>query len=53
MAVAHALLGSLYALYGQTDAAVVAWKRSLELDPTNKAVREAILQHSPQRKLGR
>ncbi|MGB8933122.1 MAG: tetratricopeptide repeat protein [Anaeromyxobacteraceae bacterium] len=47
VAVVHALLGSLYALYGQTDAAVVAWKKSLELDPTNKAVREAILQHSP------
>ena len=47
MAVVHSLLGSLYALYGQTDAAVTAWKRSLELDPNNKAVREAILQHSP------
>ena len=47
VAVVHALLGSLYALYGQTDAAVVSWKKSLELDPTNKAVREAILQHSP------
>jgi len=47
LAVVHALLGSLYALYGQTDAAVTAWKRSLELDPSNKAVREAILQHSP------
>lgn len=53
MAVAHALLGSLYALYGQTDAAVVAWKRSLELDPSNKAVREAILQHSPKTRQGR
>ncbi len=51
--VVHALLGSLYALYGQTDAAVVAWKRSLELDPNNKAVRDAILQHNPQRKQGR
>jgi tetratricopeptide (TPR) repeat protein len=47
LAVVHALLGSMYALYGQTDAAVTAWKRSLELDPNNKAVREAILQHSP------
>jgi tetratricopeptide (TPR) repeat protein len=47
MAICHALLGSLYALYGQTDAAVISWKRSLELDPNNKAVREAILQHSP------
>jgi hypothetical protein len=41
-----ALLGSLYALYGQTDAAVIAWKRCLELDPRNQPVREAILQHS-------
>lgn len=47
MAVVHSLLGSLYALYGQTDAALISWKRSLELDPNNKAVREAILQHSP------
>lgn len=46
MPVVHALLGSLYALYGQTDAAVTSWKRCLELDPNNKAVREAILQHS-------
>jgi tetratricopeptide (TPR) repeat protein len=52
MAVVHALLGSLYALYGQTDAAVVSWKKSLELDPTNKAVREAILQHSPRTRQG-
>jgi tetratricopeptide (TPR) repeat protein len=49
----QALLGSMYALYGQTDAAVVAWKRALELDPTNKAVREAILQHAPKRRQGR
>lgn len=53
MATVHALLGSLYALYGQEDAAVTSWKRSLELDPSNKAVREAILQHSAQRKGGR
>lgn len=53
VAVVHALLGSLYALYGQTDAAVVSWKKSLELDPTNKAVREAILQHSPKTRQGR
>ena len=52
MAVVHALLGSMYALYGQTDAAVTAWKRSLELDPNNKAVREAILQHSPNTRRG-
>lgn len=51
-AVVHALLGSLYALYGQSDAAVAAWKRSLELDPNNKAVREAILQHSPKTRQG-
>lgn len=53
LAVVHALLGSMYALYGQTDAAVTAWKRSLELDPNNKAVREAILQHSPRTRGGR
>lgn len=53
MAVVHSLLGSLYALYGQTDAAVVAWKKALELDPNNKAVREAILQHSPKTHQGR
>jgi tetratricopeptide (TPR) repeat protein len=52
MALVHALLGSLYALYGQTDAAVTSWKRSLELDPSNGAVREAILQHSRQRRQG-
>ncbi|HSM92329.1 MAG TPA: tetratricopeptide repeat protein [Anaeromyxobacteraceae bacterium] len=53
VAVVHALLGSLYALYGQTDAAVTSWKRSLELDPSNRAVREAILQHSPKTRSGR
>jgi tetratricopeptide (TPR) repeat protein len=53
IATVHALLGSLYALYGQTDAALLAWRRSLELDPSNKAVREAILQHSPKNRQGR
>lgn len=53
VAVVHALLGSLYALYGQTDAAVVSWKRSLALDPSNNAVRDAILQHSPKTRQGK
>ncbi|HEY6004896.1 MAG TPA: hypothetical protein VIV57_18610 [Anaeromyxobacter sp.] len=44
-AVAHAFLGSLYFLFDQKDAAVVAWRRANELDPMNKAVREALMQY--------
>jgi tetratricopeptide (TPR) repeat protein len=44
-AVAHAFLGSLYFLFDQKDAAVVAWRRANELDPSNEAVREALKQY--------
>lgn len=44
-AVAHAFLGSLYFLFDQKDAAVVAWRRSNELDPSNAAVREALMEY--------
>ncbi len=41
-AVAHAFLGSMYFLFDQKEAAVRAWRRSYELDPTNAAVRTAL-----------
>ncbi len=44
-AVAHAFLGSLLFLFDQKDAAVLAWKRAYELDPTNTAVRDALMEH--------
>jgi tetratricopeptide (TPR) repeat protein len=44
-AVAHAFLGSMYFLFDQKEAAVKAWRRSYELDPTNEAVRAAIQEY--------
>ena len=44
-AVAHAFLGSMYFLFDQKDAAVRAWRRSYELDPTNEAVRVALQEY--------
>ena len=49
-AVAHAFLGSLYFLFDQKDAAVRAWRRAYELDPTNTAVRDALLEHGRDKK---
>ena len=45
-AVAHAFLGSIYFLFDQREPAVAAWRRALELDPTNKAVAEALKEHA-------
>jgi tetratricopeptide (TPR) repeat protein len=36
-ALAHAFLGSMYFLFDQREAAVVAWRRAYELDPSNQA----------------
>ncbi len=44
-AVAHAFLGSMYFLFDQKEAAVTAWRRSYELDPTNEAVKQALLEY--------
>ncbi|HEX9400506.1 MAG TPA: hypothetical protein VF912_10380 [Anaeromyxobacter sp.] len=44
-AVAHAFLGSIYFLFDQKEPAVAAWRRALELDPTNKAVEDALKEH--------
>ena len=44
-AVAHALLGSMYFLFDQKEAAVAAWRRAHDLDPTNEAVNEALKQY--------
>jgi tetratricopeptide (TPR) repeat protein len=44
-AVAHAFLGSMYFLFDQKDAAVRAWRRSYELDPTNEAVKAALQEY--------
>ncbi len=40
--IVHAYLGSLYYLFQQSDRATAAWKRSLELDPTNETVKAAL-----------
>ncbi|HEY6101359.1 MAG TPA: hypothetical protein VIW03_18115 [Anaeromyxobacter sp.] len=44
-AVAHAFLGSMYFLFDQKEAAVRAWRRSYDLDPTNEAVRAALQEY--------
>jgi tetratricopeptide (TPR) repeat protein len=44
-AVAHAFLGSMYFLFDQKDAAVTAWRRSYELDPTNESVKAALTEY--------
>ncbi|HET8539230.1 MAG TPA: hypothetical protein VFL83_05105 [Anaeromyxobacter sp.] len=49
-AVAHAFLGSMYFLFDQKEAAVRAWRRSYELDPTNEAVRMAIQEYGRKEK---
>jgi Flp pilus assembly protein TadD len=49
-AVAHAFLGSMYFLFDQKDAAVKAWRRSYELDPTNEAVRTALQEYGRKEK---
>ncbi len=49
-AVAHAFLGSMYFLFDQKDAAVRAWRRSYELDPTNEAVRAALQEYGRKEK---
>lgn len=44
-AVAHAFLGSIYFLFDQKEPAVTAWRRALDLDPTNKAVADALKEY--------
>lgn len=44
-AVAHAFLGSMYFLFDQKDAAVREWRRAYELDPTNEAVKNALMEY--------
>lgn len=44
-AVAHAFLGSMYFLFDQKDAAVRAWRKSYELDPTNETVKTALMEY--------
>jgi tetratricopeptide (TPR) repeat protein len=45
VAVVHAFLGSLHYLFQQPDAATVAWKRALLLDPSNETVRSALREY--------
>ena len=47
---AHAFLGSMYFLFDQKEAAVRAWRRSYELDPTNVAVRTALQEYGRKEK---
>lgn len=42
LAVGHAFLGSMYFLFDQKEAAVAAWRRCYELDPTNEPVKAAL-----------
>jgi hypothetical protein len=49
-AVAHAFLGSIYFLFDQKEAAVVSWRRAYQLDPTNKAVADALKEHDRPKK---
>ncbi len=49
-AVVHAFLGSMYFLFDQKEAAVRAWRRSYELDPTNAAVRTALQEYGRKEK---
>jgi len=49
-AVAHAFLGSMYFLFDQKEAAVTAWRRSYELDPSNEAVKQALLEYGKKAK---
>lgn len=47
---AHVYLGSLYYLFQQVDPALAEWKKALDIDPSNEAVRQAIKQHSSERR---
>jgi len=49
-AVAHAFLGSMYFLFDQKEAAVGAWRRAHELDPSNEAVKQALEEYGRQGK---
>lgn len=42
----HAFLGSLYYLFQQPAYAAAEWRKSLELDPKNKAVAQALRDHA-------
>lgn len=42
IAAAHVYLGSLLYLTQKTEAAVLEWKKALELDPTNEGVKKAL-----------
>ncbi len=50
LAMAHVYLGSLYYLFQQVDPALAEWKKALDLDPSNESVRQAIKQHSSERR---
>ena len=45
LALAHAYLGSLYYVFQQPKLALAAWKRAADLDPQNRAVKQAIHEH--------
>jgi hypothetical protein len=46
IALAHAYLGSLYYLFNQPALALTEWRRTLELDPTDQSVRQALQLHA-------
>lgn len=50
LAMVHVYLGSLYYLFQQVDPALAEWKKALDLDPSNETVRQAIKQHSSERR---
>jgi len=45
VAVAQVYLGSLYYLFQEITPAVAAWKRALDLDPTNEVVKAALKEY--------
>lgn len=49
LAIAHMYLGSLLFLVQNPDGAVAEWKKVLELEPNNEAVKEALRQHTGRR----
>ncbi|HEY3448477.1 MAG TPA: tetratricopeptide repeat protein [Myxococcales bacterium] len=46
LAIAHVYLGSISFLVQQPEQAIASWKRALELDPSNEAVRKALRDHA-------
>ncbi len=42
LALAHTRLGSMYYLLGENDKALIAWRRSLQIQPNNEQIRKKV-----------